>query len=81
MIYYDDFRRGFRKDLWECRLSLYTLEKDTQNRRIYVTTRSKGYRYQVFSYDFWLYELADMKVIFQGFEIMCLSRDYNIVYG
>ena len=30
MIYYDDFRRGFRKDLWECRLPLYTLEKDPQ---------------------------------------------------
>jgi len=30
VIYYDDFRRGFRKDLWECRLPPYTLEKDPQ---------------------------------------------------
>jgi hypothetical protein len=25
---YDDFDKGFREDLWECRLPLYTVEKD-----------------------------------------------------
>jgi SAM-dependent methyltransferase len=47
------------------------------NGYIYITTRSQGYHYHAFPYDFWRYELEDMKMIFSDFEIITLKRDHQ----
>lgn len=42
---------------------------------ILLTTRSHGFKYHGFPYDFWRYELADMKHIFSDFEIQAMQGD------
>lgn len=42
---------------------------------ILVTTRSKGFQYHGFPYDFWRYELDDMKQIFSDCKILKLQSD------
>jgi hypothetical protein len=40
-----------------------------------VTTRSIGFHYHGYPYDFWRYEPEDMRAIFVDFEIVALERD------
>lgn len=42
---------------------------------ILVTTRSHGFGYHAFPYDFWRYELEDMREIFSDCEILVLEDD------
>jgi hypothetical protein len=44
---------------------------------IYITTRSYGYPYHPAPYDFWRYEIEDMKKIFSDFEIIKLVKDHE----
>lgn len=44
---------------------------------IYITTRSRGFPYHGFPFDFWRYEVEDMKKIFSDFEIIVLRRDHE----
>lgn len=42
---------------------------------ILITTRSHGFKYHSYPYDFWRYEIDDMKNIFSDFEILSLKKD------
>jgi SAM-dependent methyltransferase len=45
------------------------------NGTILVTTRSKGFKYHGYPYDFWRYELDDLEVIFSDCEIIAIEND------
>ena len=40
-----------------------------------VTTRSRGFEYHTFPFDFWRYEISDMEFIFSDFDIKDLRSD------
>ncbi len=42
---------------------------------VLITTRSKGFRYHAYPFDFWRFEALDMKVIFSDCVIEELERD------
>ena len=42
---------------------------------IYITTVSRGFPYHAYPYDFWRYEIEDIKKIFSDFEILILEKD------
>jgi SAM-dependent methyltransferase len=44
---------------------------------IYVTTRSYGFPYHGYPYDFWRYEVDDAKRIFSDFHINIIERDHD----
>lgn len=45
---------------------------------ILITTRSYGSGYHAYPYDFWRYELEDMKEIFSDCEILILEKDFQV---
>ena len=42
---------------------------------ILITTRSYGYPYHGWPYDFWRFEQEDMAAIFSDFQVLCLEKD------
>ena len=45
---------------------------------ILITTRSYGFHYHAYPYDFWRYEMNDMKEIFNDCEILALESDGSL---
>ena len=45
---------------------------------ILLTTRSRGFKYHGFPYDFWRFEIADMQAIFSDLEILALEPDPDV---
>ncbi len=43
-----------------------------------ITTRSYGFKYHAFPYDFWRYELDDMRTIFSDVTILDLDTDPGV---
>lgn len=42
---------------------------------IYFTTRSMGFKYHGYPYDFWRYEIEDITMMFTDFEVITLKKD------
>ncbi|MDP3067021.1 MAG: methyltransferase domain-containing protein [Methanobacteriaceae archaeon] len=49
-----------------------------ENGIIMITTRSYGFTYHAYPYDFWRFELTDMEKIFSDFEILVLEKDQQV---
>jgi SAM-dependent methyltransferase len=47
------------------------------NGYLYITTVERGFPIHNYPYDFWRYEVEDMKEIFRDFEIMVLRADHK----
>lgn len=45
---------------------------------MYLTTRSKGFSYHGFPYDFWRYEIEDIAMMFTDFEVIALKKDPDV---
>lgn len=48
---------------------------------IYITTRSKGFGFHSWPYDYWRYELPDIENIFGDYHIVSLLRDQEFPGG
>jgi len=48
---------------------------------ILITTRSKGCKYHGYPYDFWRFELHDIKEIFSDFNFLVLEKDPSPIKG
>jgi SAM-dependent methyltransferase len=46
------------------------------NGYIYLTTRSYGYPYHGYPFDFWRYEIGDIRKIFSDFKTIALKKDH-----
>ena len=44
---------------------------------ILITAPSKGFPYHAYPYDFWRYELDDVKNIFSDFEVLVIENDFQ----
>jgi hypothetical protein len=49
--------------------------KDVLKRGGYITTRSYGFPFHTYPYDFWRYEVEDLQKIFSDFKITKIVRD------
>lgn len=85
----EDILKAFNKESFDIVISTEVLEhvKDwrlvinnfkevlKKGGSLYVTTRSKGFHVHGYPYDFWRYEIEDMKHIFSDFSIVSLKND------